>query len=107
MNQTCYFPTQLVDSLVCALYEAWLSDDPAYAFWEVRFNLCLKRAIIDAVKRFRRAAENEVSPAQWTDENESAADPMERVPDSAALDPQAWAVARLSARGTVFSPLRL
>lgn len=87
---------ELLDSLVCALYEAWLSEDPAHAFWEVRFNLCLKRAIIDAVKRFRRAAENEVSPGQWTDEEDSPGDPMERVVDSGALDPQTWAVARMS-----------
>jgi DNA-directed RNA polymerase specialized sigma24 family protein len=84
-----------MDSLSSTLYAEWLSDDPRHEFWEVRFNLCLKRKIIDELKPLRRIFENEYSPGQQQDDNGSIYDPTEHLPDDSALSPELLAVARM------------
>jgi len=83
---------EIIDDLVCTLYAEWLSAEPAHEFWEVRFQICLKRKMIDVVERHRRVMENEVSLSKPEDGEEETPDPLEQMPDYAAMDPQTAAI---------------
>jgi len=81
-----------------------MSRDPAHEFWEVRFGVCLKRRLIDVITRHRRVAEHEV--VLTADEADVGMDdPIERIPDLAALPPEMAAMARL-ALDSLAEPLR-
>lgn len=94
----------LYEDVIADLYDEWLSEEPAHEFWEVRFGVCLERRVIDAIKRHRRIRENEVALTATTEEG-ATLDPLEQMPDLAALDPQTAATAR-AALDSLPEPLR-
>ncbi len=77
---------EVLDDLVTGLYGEWLSLDPAQAFWEVRFQVCLKRKLLDALKRHRRVHAMETDPVRVGSDGEErnlleeAAEPCGRDP---------------------------
>lgn len=94
----------LYEDVIGDLYEEWVSDEPAHEFWEVRFSVCLERKVIDAIKRHRRIRENEITLAVVSEEG-AAMDPLEQMPDLAALDPEMAATVR-AALDSLPEPLR-
>ena len=94
----------LYEDVVGDLYEEWLSDAPAQEFWEVRFGVCLDRQVIDAIKRHRRIRDNEIALTATTEEG-ATLDPLEQLPDLAALDPETAATVR-DALDSLPEPLR-
>lgn len=96
---------EITDDLVTTLYAEWLSDAPAHEFWEVRFQVCLKRKMIDVATRHRRIATAEVSLSRPESEAEGLSDPLEQMPDPTARDPQTAAIV-LAALDSLPEPLR-
>jgi RNA polymerase sigma factor (sigma-70 family) len=94
----------LYEEVIAELYEAWLSEAPSDEFWEVRFGVCLDRKVIDAIKRYRRIRENEIALATVSDDG-SPMDPLEQMPDPAALDPETAAAVN-AALDSLPEPLR-
>jgi RNA polymerase sigma factor (sigma-70 family) len=95
---------EMADTLVTAFYEEWLSDAPAHEFWEIRFQVCLKRRLMDAVDRHRRTAQREVVLTP-PDEEENPSDPLEQRPDLSVMDSETAAIVR-AALDSLPEPLR-
>ncbi|MEP6756691.1 MAG: sigma-70 family RNA polymerase sigma factor [Chthonomonadales bacterium] len=76
----------LSDELITRLYSEWLSVDAKHEFWEIRFWVCMDKAILDVLRRYRRVrdAENGM-PAPTEDFSES--DQWAAIPDKSATMP--------------------
>jgi len=97
--------TELAEDLALTLYTEWMSLEPAHEFWEVRFGVCLKRKVIDAIARHRRITQHEVRLAPQEEETNSNEDPMHGIPDEKHLGPEAIVMLK-TALDSLPEPLR-
>lgn len=97
---------EISEDLALTLYTEWMSLEPAHEFWEVRFGICLKRKVIDAITRHRRIAQHEVMLApQEEDANSPTEDPLSRFADEKTLSPEVTVMMKM-ALDSLPEPLR-
>lgn len=85
------------EDVALQLYEAWLSLAPEHEFWEVQFGLCLRKRVIDAVRKTIREAKLVVDTG--CDEEGKDQDGLAELPDTISVRPDELAMALVMLEG--------
>jgi RNA polymerase sigma factor (sigma-70 family) len=83
---------EVEEELAVSLYTEWMSLDGRHEFWEVRFGVCLARAISDHIDRVQRVRQNEMTLSATEDGEGGASDPWERFADESPMDAETSAI---------------